>query len=372
MLIHAAAGGVGLAAVHLARRTGAEIFATAGSPEKRAFLRELGVPHVLDSRSLAFADQILALTGGGGVQVVLNSLAGEFVAASLSVLGSGGRFLELGKRDGMSAERVAASRPDVKYYRYDLGALAQADETLLRPMLRELIRAWEDGSLPLLPVRGFALERAADAFRFMAQARHIGKLVLVPTRTSGVAISPDATYWITGGLGALGLATARWLASCGAGTLVLTGRHPPNQSAATAIRDLAGAGIDVQVLPGDVGDPATVRALLDRIGQTLPPLRGIVHAAGSLADAILPNQSWEKNRDVLHGKAHGAWWLHHLTRDLPLDFLIFYSAAGTLLGPRDRDSIPRRTRCWMPSPRRAGEAASPPPAWRGARGATGG
>ena len=178
VLIHAAAGGVGLAAVELAQRQGAEVFATAGSPEKREFLHTLGITHVMDSRSLTFADQILDATAGKGVDVVLNSLSGEFVSASMRTLATGGCFLELGKRDIWAPETVAICRPDIRYFAYDLGAEAEADRNLLRPMLNEILAAVAEGSLRRLPVTAFPLEEVRDAMRFMAQARHVGKIVL--------------------------------------------------------------------------------------------------------------------------------------------------------------------------------------------------
>src|SRR6185503_4213484 len=174
VLIHAAAGGVGLAAVQLAQRAGAEIFATAGSPEKRAFLESLGVPHVMDSRSLAFADQIMAVTGGAGGDIVLNSLAGEFIPKSLAVLARGGSFLELGK-NVWTPDEIARVRPDVAYHVIYLGDLApQANGE----MLRGLAARFGAGELTPIRHRLFAIDDAIDAFRYMAQARHIGKVVL--------------------------------------------------------------------------------------------------------------------------------------------------------------------------------------------------
>ena len=165
----------------------------------------------MDSRSLTFADQVLADTHGEGVDVVLNSLAGEFITASMRTLAAGGRFLELGKRDIWSSEAVAKVRPDVRYHAYDLGDEAQADVSLLRPMLDAILAAVAEGSLRPLPATVFPLDASRDAMRFMAQARHVGKIVVrVAADTefghSGASqLRPtDGTYWITGGLGALG------------------------------------------------------------------------------------------------------------------------------------------------------------------------
>jgi acyl transferase domain-containing protein/threonine dehydrogenase-like Zn-dependent dehydrogenase len=339
VLIHAAAGGVGMAAVQIALRCGAEVFATAGSDDKRARLRSLGVAHVMDSRSLDFVEQVRAATGGQGVHVVLNSLAGEFIAASLAVLDRGGCFLELGKRDVMSPAAAAAARPDVRYHLYDLGAEAQADHALLRPLFVELLAALADGSLKPLPVKVFPFTSVSDAMRFMAQARHVGKIVLRPSVTGSAAgpsgaapIRADGSYLVTGGLGGLGLATAHWLASEGARHLVLCGRHSPDATASQALAELAETGVEVRVAQLDIADREAMRALLDDIARTAAPLRGVIHAAGSLRDGVLLRQSWPESCDVLRGKAHGAWILHEFTRDLPLDLFVLYSAASQLLG----------------------------------------
>jgi acyl transferase domain-containing protein/NADPH:quinone reductase-like Zn-dependent oxidoreductase/acyl carrier protein len=335
VLIHAAAGGVGLAAVQLAQRCGARVFATAGSDEKRTLLRSLGVEHVMDSRTLAFADQIAAATAGSGMDVVLNSLAGNFIPATLRALGANGRFLELGKRDILTPQAMAQLRPDVHYLPFDLGIDAQVDRGLLRPMFEDLLGALEDGSLRPLPVTTFALEEARDAFRFMAQARHVGKIAIrLPSMAEGGEgkVYADGTYWITGGLGALGLETARWLVDRGARHLVLSGRRAPDGAEFHAWRSLEGRGAKIRAVRADVADRAGMQTALDEVIRDMPPLRGVIHAAGTVRDAVLMNQYWPDARSVMYGKAHGAWILHDLTRDIPLDFFVMYSAAGVLLG----------------------------------------
>jgi NADPH:quinone reductase-like Zn-dependent oxidoreductase/acyl carrier protein len=343
VLIHAATGGVGLAAVQLAQRCGAEIFATAGSDDKRALLRSLGVTHVMDSRTLEFADQIAAATAGQGVHVVLNSLAGDFIAASLRALGSHGRFLELGKRDILTPQALAQLRPDVRYHVYDLGSEAQADRGLLRPMFDDLLGALANGSLHALPIKVFPLDQAQEAFRYMAQARHVGKIVLRMPATdvqSRRIVSADATYLVTGGLGGLGLQTAHWLVERGARHLVLAGRRVPDAAAVRFVANLESAGVVVRVVQADIADRAQVQAVLAEIGRDMPPLRGVIHAAGIVHDAVLMNQHWSEARNVMRGKAHGAWLLHDATRDMALDFFVMYSAAGVLLGARGQGVYP--------------------------------
>ncbi len=196
-------------------------------------------------------------TAGKGVDVVLNSLTGEFISASMRVLAHGGCFLELGKRDIWTRETVKEVRPDIRYHAYDLGAEANADRSLLRPMLDEILASFADGSLRPLPVTVFQLDELREAMRFMAQARHVGKIVL-RVAESGVSVAKSqcnaaATYWITGGLGALGCETARWLVRRGAKHLVLTGRQPPNSSAVNCIRELEKLGVTIRVFQADAG-----------------------------------------------------------------------------------------------------------------------
>jgi acyl transferase domain-containing protein/Zn-dependent alcohol dehydrogenase/acyl carrier protein len=341
VLIHAAAGGVGMAALQIALRAGAEVFATAGSPAKREWLRAHGVTHVMDSRSLSFESEIATLTDSAGVNVVVNSLAGDFIAASLRTLGRGGRFLELGKRDILTREQATALRPDVQYDAYDLGSEAQANPAIVRPMLDEIVAAMSANELTPLPITVFALDDAKNAFRFMAQARHLGKIVLRTAASRGhLRVDPLASYWVTGGFGALGIETARWLARQGARCLVLSGRRPPTPNVRARIAELEQQGVTVHCVQADIADQKQTQQVLDEIRAKFPPLRGVVHAAGTLRDAVLINQRWDDCREVMAGKAHGARVLHTLTRHLPLDFFILYSAAGAVLGAAGQGVYP--------------------------------
>ncbi|MEO8486393.1 MAG: SDR family oxidoreductase [Betaproteobacteria bacterium] len=179
VLIHAAAGGVGLAAVQIARGLGAEIFATAGHPDKRAYLASLGVRHVFDSRSLAFVEGIRAATEGEGVDVVLNSLAGEFIPASLSLLRPQGRFVEIGKRD-LLADMPLGLAPflrNLSFSAFDLGSFVETRESFLPPMFDALMDRFARGKLEPIPTSVVAFERVDEGFRRMARAQHIGKIV---------------------------------------------------------------------------------------------------------------------------------------------------------------------------------------------------
>jgi acyl transferase domain-containing protein len=340
VLIHAAAGGVGLAAVQLAQRAGAEIFATAGSPEKRRYLRTLGVTHVFDSRSLDFADEIMRETGGRGVDIVLNSLAGEFIAKSVSVLSPGGRFLELGKRGILTREQFAAERPGCEYYAYDLGEKAFTDPSLVLGMLNELLAGFAKGELHPLPLTIFPNEHVVDAFRFMAQAKHVGKIVVTKPDLESSTVSPsakhgfrgDATYLITGGLGGLGLLTALWMTREGVRNLVLMGRTAPSAETKVVLDELTQAGITIAAEKCDVSDKAQLTAVMNRITKSMPPLRGIVHAAGVLDDGVLEQQTWPRFENVMLPKVRGSWNLHCLTLSSELDFFVLFSAAATIVG----------------------------------------
>jgi acyl transferase domain-containing protein/acyl carrier protein len=331
VLIHAASGGVGLAAIQIAQQRGATVFATA-STYKRATLRKLGVEHVYDSRSTDFADQILADTGGAGVDVVLNSLTNDgFIAATVRATAQGGRFAEIAKRDIWTPEQMSAVRPDIAYEIVALDATIEEEPERVGKLLAELADSMARGELLPLAAEVYPLTEAKTAFRRMQQARHIGKIVLQmpkPLQPSG-----DRSYLITGGLGALGLFTAAHLAQLGAGDIVLTSRHLPDADAQREIADITERyRCRIHTFVADVGDEEQVAELLTRIRAELPPLAGVAHLAGVLDDALLSQQSLERFRTTLAPKALGAWHLHRLTKNDHLEFFILYSSASSVLG----------------------------------------
>jgi NADPH:quinone reductase-like Zn-dependent oxidoreductase len=333
VLIHAASGGVGLAAVQLAQRAGATVFATASAPKQQT-LRNLGIEHVYDSRTLDFADRILADTNGAGVDVVLNSLTNEgFVAATVGATAQCGRFVEIAKRDIWSPEAMAEARPDIAYHVLALDDVMQQEPFRIKAMLDEVAEDLGGGALDPLPFQAYPITEAKSAFRCMQQARHIGKIVLrVPE-----PLQPrrDRTYLVTGGLGALGLRLAELLAQEGAGCLVLSSRRSPDEAAQQAIEAM-GSQHDcrVEVLSADLGDEQSVKDLLDDIRSRMPPLGGVFHLAGVLEDALLPQQTAETLRIALAPKAFGAWHLHRLTQvDAPELFVLFSSASAVLGSP---------------------------------------
>ena len=335
VLVHAGAGGVGLAAIQIALRAGATVFATAGSDEKRAFLRSLGVSHVMDSRSLAFADEVMAVTQGRGVDLVLNSLAGDFIARSLAVTARNGRFLELGKRDVLSAADVARQRPDVGYHVVYLGEVCDSDPARVGRWLQAIADDVAQGALAPLPFRVFPRGSAVESFRFMAQGRHVGKVVLElspPNETSRDLVRPETTHLVTGGLGAIGLDVAEWLAAKGVGALALLGRSGASPAAAERLARLRERGTRVEVFACDVSDRAALAAVLARIDGALPPLAGVWHAAGVLDDATLGQLDEGRFTRVFAPKVAGAVHLHELTRARALDAFVLFSSVASLLG----------------------------------------
>ena len=329
VLIHAAAGGVGLAAVRLAKLAGAEIFATAGSPAKRAFVLDEGASRAFDSRKAAFADEVLKATDGVGVDIVVNSLTGAFIPESFRALRSGGAFVEIGKAEILTQEQAARHRADVRYLVKDLGEeiVRDADE-----VGRELARAISDvasGRTLPLPVQAFALEHANAAFRFMANARHTGKIVLLPKRTP--TVRRDGTYLVTGGLGGLGLATARWLAGRGAGHIVLAVRSEPSAEQLAAVAALGDVS-QMRIARCDVGDRAALATMVGEIMSLEFPLRGVFHAAGVLDDATLDGQDEARYARVAHAKSDAAWWLSEFTSRAQLDFFVLFSSISSVFG----------------------------------------
>ena len=344
VLIHGAAGGVGIAAIQLARYLGAEVFATAGNEEKRDFVRLLGADHVMNSRDLAFADEILSITEGQGIDVVLNSLAGEAINRNLRVLRPFGRFLELGKRDFYENTRIGLRpfKDNISYYGIDADQLMVERPALATRLFREVMDLFEEGALRPLPFRSYPATRVADAFRYMQQSRQIGKVVIVfdemPNAHEQALAAPpallsEATYLVTGGIDGFGLKTARWLAELGAGNLVLLGRRGENTPGiANARLELEAMGAQVHIRACDVTDRDSLALALDDIKQNLPPLRGVFHAAMVLKDATVGNLDREDFIAVMGPKIQGAWHLHQLTLDLPLDWFVLYSSATTFIG----------------------------------------
>ncbi|MCY3886384.1 MAG: SDR family NAD(P)-dependent oxidoreductase [Chloroflexi bacterium] len=332
VLIHAGAGGVGLAAIQLAQAAGAEVFATASAP-KQAYLRSLGVKHIFDSRTTDFGEEILEATGNEGVHIVLNSLTSEgFIDASLACLAPGGRFVEMARRDILSYEEMATVRPDVPYHILELDVLKKTDPARVGVVLRKLMERISAGELEPLIHSRWPLAEAGAALGCMRSARHLGKIVLTTPPLQSGQVRQDRTYLVTGGLGGIGVAVAGWLADRGAGAIVLNGRRDPDPEAEETIASLRSRGISVEVELADATDPTALDAMLARIDMKLPPLGGVIHSVGVLSDAALTNQSWEKFEEVLWPKILGAWHLHRATMDRDLDLFVLFSSRVGIMG----------------------------------------
>ncbi|MCQ6253257.1 SDR family NAD(P)-dependent oxidoreductase, partial [Streptomyces malaysiensis] len=322
VLIHAGTGGVGTAAIQLAQHLGVEVFATA-NPTKWPHLRAMGLDdhHIATSRTTDFETTFHTTTQGQGIHVILNSLTDNLTDASLRLLTPNGRFIEMGKTDVRDTEEVARTHPGVTYRAFDIADDAGPDR--IGAMLVELTGLFERGALRGLPVRCWDVRESVDAFRFMAQARHIGKVVLTIPHT------PDGTILITGGTGNLGSLIARHLvAEHGARDLVLTSRQGPNAPGATELtNELQEHGARVRTISCDLTDRAALATLIDEIG----PLTGVVHTAGALADTTIDHLDTDALATTLTPKANAAWWLHELTQDHDLAlFVVFSSVAGVL------------------------------------------
>lgn len=337
VLIHSGAGGVGMAAIALARRAGAVVFATAGSAEKRAVLARIGVAHVLDSRSASFGDEVMRITGGRGVDMVLNSLTGALLDKSFECLADGGVFLEIGKRDLWTHERVAALNRSIRYHIVDCNDNARDTPQLVGEIFARVLKDIESGALPQLPCTTFAFEHAADAFRHMAKARHIGRVVFrhrVEPRRLDAPIRSDATYLVTGGLTGLGLLAAQWLVGQGARHLLLVGRRAPDAATASALAAMESAGVRVVVVSADLASDEGVAHLMLALSDNLPALGGVLHGAAVLDDGMLANQSIARLAKVMGPKADGAWRLHTAfeSRGLRPDFFVLYSSLSGVFG----------------------------------------
>ncbi len=307
VLIHAAAGGVGLTAIVLAREAGAEIYATA-SLGKHAFLRELGVERVYDSRSESFYEEILRDTGGEGVDIAINSLTGGKLKKTALLLRKGGRFVEIGKTELLTQARFQELNPGATYTAVALDTMMSEQPEWFGPAFERLCRGVEEGRYKAIAHRTFGIRDARSAFRFLAQGKNVGKVVICVNEAlaSVPHIDPTGVYLLTGGFGALGRAVAERLAKHGAKHLLLVGRSPPGQQAHATLERIRGLGAEVLEMTADVSDPEQVGMLATELKRLGRRLAGVVHAAGALSDAMLHEQSWERYEHVLGAKARGA------------------------------------------------------------------
>ncbi|NGO66862.1 type I polyketide synthase [Streptomyces boncukensis] len=343
VLVHAAAGGVGQAAVQLAQRAGAEVFATA-SPHKWPLLRSQGVRRLMHSRTLDFADEVLEATGGAGVDIVLNSLDLDFAKAGLKTVADGGTFVELGKTGLLTPDEARAIRPEARYVDFSDLVDEQTRHTLPQDALQDALRTVVDlvsaGELAPLPTTVYTLDEVDEAFEVLSRGANTGRVVLgleppVPPPAAPVELSPAETYLVTGGFGSLGQLTAEHLVKLGARHITLLGRRLPDAGRLDALRERLGRETEVVALAADIADADDVRRISGQLRAGEQPLGGVVHAAGVLADAPVTAQSWESIDTVFGAKVYGSWLLHQELAHHPgLRFFIGYSSVTSVLGSR--------------------------------------
>ncbi|XXF76318.1 SDR family NAD(P)-dependent oxidoreductase [Myxococcaceae bacterium GXIMD 01537] len=343
VLIHGATGGVGLAAIEVARWCGAEVIATAGSEEKRQYLRDQGLPHVSHSRDVSFVEDVRAWTGGRGVDVVLSFMPGEIMTRSFSCLAPFGRFIELGKMSFEQDEllRLRPFNENLMYAAVDFDRLLESRPEAVRELYQEVLQRFEEGSFRPLPSRAWPASQVEEAFRTMARGKHIGKVCITMKdpavrvrRPSGrERLSADATYLVTGGLGGFGLEVAQWLVEQGARHLALVSRRgAQSEEAREALEAWKARGVQVLALAADVARHDELERVFTQVHTTLPPLKGVFHCAVALDDKPLAGLDRASLDRVLAAKARGAWNLHVLTQGMSLDCFVLFSSISSLIG----------------------------------------
>ncbi|RFN48413.1 putative polyketide synthase [Fusarium flagelliforme] len=349
ILIHAAAGGVGQAAIMLAKMVGAEIYATVGTADKRRFLIETyGIPddHIFSSRDSSFADGIRRMTNGKGVEVVLNSLAGELLRETWHCISMFGRFIEIGKRDieiNTKLDMTPFIR-NVTFASVDLTVIFRHRKPLGAAALNSVMELLRQNKVhEISPITTYPVSQIEDAFRVMQAGKHLGKLIITANADDLVKVLPkseetlqlpaDASYLLIGGLGGLGRATSAWLAEHGAKNLIFVSRSGTSKpEAAALVERLEKKGVNVAVLQCDVSDYDKLSAGVNDLLRTMPPLRGLIHGGMVLNDSIFEAMSYAQYQDAIRPKVAGTINLHNLTKDMPLDFFIMLSSAAGVVG----------------------------------------
>ncbi|MEP5731698.1 MAG: SDR family NAD(P)-dependent oxidoreductase [Sulfitobacter sp.] len=346
VFIHVATGGVGTAAVQLAQAAGAEVFATAGSPAKRRLLRERGVPHVMDSRSLKFADDVMQITNGTGVDILLNSLPGDFITKGLDIMAPYGRFLEIGKRDVYEDASIGmkALRRNVSLSVLDLAAMGEERPDLMAALFAELGEMLEHDVVSPLSLTEFPVSRTSDAIRYMSQAKHVGKVVVSLEEETfhvrrdiarPVTLSPTGSYLVTGGTAGFSLSVADWLSRKGAGHLILASRSGKiAETGEKALAKLQKRGTKVTIAALDITDEAAVEDFVTRAHNSGHPINGVLHGAAVIKDGFANQLSDDMISDVLSPKIKGAWNLHRAfaAAGTEPDFMIGFSSIAQVVG----------------------------------------
>lgn len=348
VLIHAAAGGVGQAAITLAQRVGAEVFVTAGSPEKREYLsREFGIPedHIFSSRDGEFAARLMEMTAGKGVDVVLNSLAGEFLQRTFNCVAPFGRFVEIGKRDleqNKQLEMHAFTR-HVSFSSVDLIALGELKGAVVSRIMNDIMRLIKDEGLRLIqPTTTYPISRIKEAFRMLQAGRHIGKVIVIPGPDDRVNLLPsewslhlhsESTHLVIGGMGGVGRSICEWLVQRGARNLIIMSRNADQQAQGNAyVSSLRASGCTVVVASCDISDKSDLKRTLDGCLQSMPPLRGVIHSGMVLQDTVYEKMSVEDYARAIRPKVQGSWNLHEVLSDVDLEYFIMLSSLNGITG----------------------------------------
>ncbi len=340
VLIHSATGGVGLAAIEIAKHAGAEIYATAGTPEKRELLKSMGVHYVMDSHSLDFVKEIKKYTNGEGIDVVLNSLTGEAMLQSIKLLRGFGRFLEIGKKDiyENSSLKMDIFKESISYTFFDLHKMIIERPDLVRGHLDAIMQHFAQGDYTAIPKTVFSASNMLDGFNKMARGQHIGKIVFnmddpeLMIEPAKKLFSKNATYLITGGMGGLGFALATWMCENGATDIALVGRNKPDAAKQKEIDKLIAAKKNIQILSGDISNPTDVKRMLNQVRTSMPELKGIFHAAGSLSDSSIAKLDLETFRKPIGPKIQGAFNLHEATLNDKLNYFVLFSSVASSIG----------------------------------------
>ncbi|MBN4061715.1 SDR family NAD(P)-dependent oxidoreductase [Bacteroidales bacterium AH-315-I05] len=343
MLIHAAAGGVGIAAIHIANAIGAEIYATVSTQKKRDYIESIGVKpeNIMNSRTLSFADEVMEKTGGKGVDVVLNSLSGEAIFKSVRCLSAYGRFVEIGKTDIYRNSKLGLQPfgNNLTYFGVDVDRLFEQKKEFGGKLFQDSIDYFVNHKFTPHPVTVFPIGKLADAFQYMGGARHIGKVIV--SMEGEVDIAPpqeitfkeDGTYLITGGASGFGLAVANWMTTKGCKNLVLLSRSgTKTEEEAAVVQKMRDEGVNVALAKGSVCDQSDIDRIFKEIADTMPPLKGIQHAAMVLDDGSIPEINHDRYMKVFIPKAVGCWMLHEKTKDMDLDHFVSYSSISAIYG----------------------------------------
>ena len=346
VLIHSASGGVGLALINLLKQIGATIYATASSTDRVRFLKNIGVNCVASSRTTGFATKILSLTEGKGVDMIINSLAGEQASANAQILKTGGVYVELGKHQSMQEthDSIRRSNPDARIQIVDIDKYWKNSPKQLSSVFHSTMERIKDGDYPVLPHTVFSARNADDAFRYMAEAKHIGKVVVEFGRRNtntdfASVISPEATYLVAGGTRGFGFATVLWLSNIGARHIVVVGRNP-NKSPKylNLVKKFEISGMTLETITADLADMEQLQASLAEKMPKLPPIKGVFHCAMEIEDRMLTNLNINNCQTSMRTKILGAWNLHKVTEGLELDFFALYSSLTSLIGPSGQAS----------------------------------